>query len=176
MNGENDIYVVKLVVGVRGKVKCPAVKLGIFVSVLIRINAYARNFRIVGKHQHSFCGNTYYALSRCNYEWEDQIQTGGDTANTIACGAAPWDCRGSCPVIDLKGETKAVLMLPDDAEIAGIGFRGFGTWNFLSFTVYAFGDSVYKGTENIFPIHMGRSSQRASLWASWQISAAWLPK
>lgn len=65
-------------------------------------------------------GNTYYALSRCNYEWEDQIQTGGDTANTIACGAAPWDCRGSCPVIDLKGETKAVLMLPDDAEIAGI--------------------------------------------------------
>lgn len=63
-------------------------------------------------------GNTYHALSRNNYEWDAQI--GEETAATVACGAAPWECRGSCPAIDLSGETKAVLMLPDDAEIAGI--------------------------------------------------------
>ncbi len=63
-------------------------------------------------------GNTYHALSQNNYEWEAQI--GDETAAAIACGPTPWECRGSCPAIDLSGETKAVLMLPDDAEIAGI--------------------------------------------------------
>lgn len=64
-------------------------------------------------------GNNYCALSRSNFEWEHSI--GGDeTLNTIACGAAPWECRHNAPCIDLSGEVKGVLMLPDGAEIESI--------------------------------------------------------
>ena len=63
-------------------------------------------------------GNIYRALSRGNYEWEQTI--GEETLVTTACGAAPWESRKSAPQIELSGETKAVLMLPDSAEITGI--------------------------------------------------------
>ncbi len=78
-------------------------------------------------------GNVYRALSRSNYEWEHSI--GGDeTINTIACGAAPWECRHSAPLIDLGGEVKGVLMLPDDAEIESVcAYYGDGSFEELAF-------------------------------------------
>ncbi|MDE6032136.1 MAG: hypothetical protein K2G32_10995, partial [Oscillospiraceae bacterium] len=63
-------------------------------------------------------GNNYYALSRSNYEWS--VAHGEETYETIACGAGPWECRHSAHCIDLSGDVKGVLMLPDDAEIESI--------------------------------------------------------
>lgn len=63
-------------------------------------------------------GNLYRAMSFSNYEWSEQI--GDETRDTVACGAAPWECRHTAPVIDLSGEVKAALMLPDDAEIDSV--------------------------------------------------------
>lgn len=63
-------------------------------------------------------GNNYCALSRSNYQWS--VTHGEETYDTIACGAAPWECRRNAPCIDLSGEVKGVLMLPDDAEIESI--------------------------------------------------------
>ncbi|MDE7194712.1 MAG: hypothetical protein K2O14_12190 [Oscillospiraceae bacterium] len=63
-------------------------------------------------------GNVYRALSCSNYQWS--VQVGEETYDTIACGAAPWECRHTAPVIDLSGEVKAALMLSDDAEIGSV--------------------------------------------------------
>ena len=63
-------------------------------------------------------GNTYRALSCSNYEWS--VQVGEETCDTIACGAAPWECRHTAPIIDLSDEVKAALMLSDDAEIGSV--------------------------------------------------------